>query len=73
MSLFKLWCRIFVFDANNWPDLKKHAETLMYFTMISFITGLYSLIKWSSVGYTPLVITSIYCIISEITEASLLG
>lgn len=74
MKPFKIWCKLFGFNTKNWPELKQqHAEILMYFTMLSFITGLYSLIKWSSVGYTPLVITSIYCVISEIIAALLLA
>ncbi len=74
MRPFAIWTFLFNFDAQQWPERQvRQIETLLYFTMLSFLTGVYSLAKWLSADHSALIITSIYCIFAEVVASYLLG
>ncbi len=72
MNPITLWRGLFLPKTNNWDDDKLRAvDTLLFFTFMSFLTGIYSFVKWFNIDYQPLIITSIILIITQLT-ASLL-
>ena len=74
MGPFAIWSRLFFSAHVSWTDEERQrANSLMYFTMLSFFTGVYSLVKWQAAEHTPLISTSIYLIIVEIIAAAMLG
>ncbi|HAS63709.1 MAG TPA: chemotaxis protein, partial [Vibrio sp.] len=74
MRPFILWGRLFGFQPNDWSEQQRcQIEILLYFTMLSFMTGLYSLTKWYSASHLPLISTSLYCVFAEITAAIMIG
>lgn len=74
MRPFVLWGRLFGYHPNDWSEQKRwQVEILLYFTMLSFLTGIYSLAKWYFASHTPLVVTSVYCIVAEIVAAMAIG
>lgn len=71
---FTLWSRLFGYQPTDWTEQKRwQVEILLYFTLLSFLTGIYSLIKWYQVGHSPLMTSSVYCIVAEIIAAIMIG
>tara|TARA_Y100001960_G_C14732979_1_gene858649 strand:- start:33 stop:1451 length:1419 start_codon:yes stop_codon:yes gene_type:complete len=51
---------------------QRQADTLVLFTFIAFLVGLYSLIKWSKHGHESLIFTSVLLIVFELLAGSTL-
>lgn len=60
MNPFTLWRIAFLPKTNNWTaDELSYIDTLLFFTLLSICTGLYSIMKWSQYDQQLLLYTSI--------------
>ncbi|PSW18701.1 chemotaxis protein [Photobacterium sanctipauli] len=67
MTPLAIWRGLFLPSTNDWQaEDTRYVDTLLFFTLLSFFVGLYSLIKWSNHEHNLLVTTSIILISCEL-------
>lgn len=70
MNPFSLWRTLFFPQTNNWnKNQHQSVEIILFFTLLSFVTGIYSLAKWYSHGHQELIYTSLFLICAELLAA----
>ncbi|CED59033.1 methyl-accepting chemotaxis protein [Moritella viscosa] len=73
MNPFSLWRTLFFPQRNNW-DKNQHqiVEIILFFTLLSFISGIYSFVKWYSHDHQAMIYTSLFLICAELIAALVL-
>ncbi|SDJ22017.1 Methyl-accepting chemotaxis protein [Ferrimonas sediminum] len=67
MNPVTLWRHCFQPQDAQWTNEQtRYVDTALFFLFLSFLTGVYSLVKWSSNGHEVLTQTSILLIIVEL-------
>ena len=70
MNPATLWRSAFMPRQTQWTRTQqRQADILSLFTLIAFLVGIYSLIKWSKHGHESLIFTSILLIALELISA----
>jgi methyl-accepting chemotaxis protein len=67
MTPLSLWRVAFLPKKNDWDENQlQHVDLILFFTLLSFATGIYSFTKWYKLDHQALILTSIILIISEL-------
>lgn len=67
MTPLSLWRAAFLPKKHDWDENQlQHVDLILFFTLLSFATGIYSFAKWSQHGHQALIFTGIVLIISEL-------
>ncbi|MGF1756808.1 methyl-accepting chemotaxis protein [Photobacterium sagamiensis] len=67
MTPLAFWRKLFLPSSESWQgEQARHVETLLFFTLLSFFVGLYSLIKWFQHDHSLLVLTSLILVGCEV-------
>jgi methyl-accepting chemotaxis protein len=67
MTPFTLWRSAFLPKSHCWDsDELRNIDTLLFFTLLSICTGLYSIMKWNQYDHQLLLYTSIGVVIAQI-------
>ncbi|MCW8327493.1 methyl-accepting chemotaxis protein [Photobacterium sp. SDRW27] len=73
MTPLAIWRTLFLPSSHRWQgEQARHVDTLLFFTLLSFFVGLYSLIKWSSHDHSLLVMTSLLLVGCELMAGTVL-
>lgn len=73
MNPFSLWRTLFIPAKNNWDEIQKQSvDVILFFTFLSFLSGLYSFTKWFGAGHEFLIMSSIYLLAAEIIAGVIL-
>ncbi|MEH6465078.1 MAG: methyl-accepting chemotaxis protein [Shewanella psychromarinicola] len=67
MTPFTLWRSAFLPKSHSWgSDELRNIDTLLFFTLLSICTGLYSIMKWNQYENQLLLYTSVGVVITQI-------
>ncbi|UXI02148.1 methyl-accepting chemotaxis protein [Photobacterium sp. TY1-4] len=73
MTPLAIWRGLFLPAASDWQgEQARYVDTLLFFTLLSFFVGAYSLIKWFSHDHQLLVMTSLALIGCELFAGAIL-
>jgi methyl-accepting chemotaxis protein len=73
MTPFTLWRSAFLPKSHSWSsDELRNIDTLLFFTLLSICTGLYSIMKWNQYDHQVLLYTSVAVVIAQIGAGLLL-
>ncbi|WP_445946904.1 methyl-accepting chemotaxis protein [Shewanella sp.] len=73
MTPFTLWRGAFLPKSHSWStDELRNIDTLLFFTLLSVCTGLYSIMKWNQYDHQILLYTSVGVVIAQISAGLLL-
>ncbi|MDX2319816.1 MAG: chemotaxis protein, partial [Moritella sp.] len=73
MNPFSLWRTLFFPQKNDWDKNQiQFVEIILFFTLLSFITGIYSFVKWYNHDQQMLIYTSLFLIFAEFAAALVL-
>lgn len=73
MNPFSLWRTLFFPQKNNWDKNQiQLVEIILFFTFLSFVTGIYSFVKWYNHGQQVLIYTSLFLLCAELIAALVL-
>ncbi len=72
MTPLAIWRAMFMPKSHQWrPEQLRFVDTLMFFTLLSLFTGLYSLFKWLQHDHTLLIYTSFLLIGAELLAGAI--
>ncbi len=72
MTPLAIWRAMFMPESHQWrPEQLRFVDTLMFFTLLSLFTGLYSLFKWLQHDHTLLIYTSFLLIGAELLAGAI--
>ncbi|EAS43906.1 chemotaxis protein [Photobacterium profundum] len=67
MTPISIWRHLFLPPSHQWnTEQARYVDTLVFFTLLSFFVGMYSLIKWYKHDHSLLIITSLLLIACEV-------
>ncbi|WP_076538760.1 methyl-accepting chemotaxis protein [Shewanella sp. UCD-KL21] len=73
MTPLAIWRAAFFPTNNTWNDTQlRYVEVILFFSLLSLFTGLYSLFKWLQFDHSLLIYISIFLIIAEISAGLIL-
>ncbi|GGI87522.1 methyl-accepting chemotaxis protein [Shewanella gelidii] len=73
MTPLALWRALFLDKGlQRTTQSYQFIDTLLFFTLLSFFTGLYSLMKWYQHQHEPLILTSVLLIMTQLTAGTAL-
>ncbi|MFT7680987.1 MAG: methyl-accepting chemotaxis protein [Moritella dasanensis] len=73
MNPFSLWRTLFFPQKNAWDKNQiQFVEIILFFTLLSFVTGIYSFLKWYNNDQQILIYTSLFLIAAEFIAALVL-
>ncbi|QUM75650.1 chemotaxis protein [Moritella sp. 24] len=73
MNPFSLWRTLFFPVQNDWDDNQHQCvEIILFFTLLSFVTGIYSFVKWYNHDHQALIYTALLLTSAELIAALVL-
>ncbi|MFT5880525.1 MAG: methyl-accepting chemotaxis protein [Moritella sp.] len=67
MTPLSLWRGAFLPKQNDWDENQlQHIDLILFFTLLSFATGIYSFTKWYKLDHQALILTALILIVSEL-------
>ncbi len=73
MTPLSLWRSSFLPNKHDWDKSQlQYIELILFFTLLSFATGIYSFVKWYQHGHQALIFTALILIASELVAGLVL-
>ena len=73
MNPFSLWRKLFFPQQHNWDKSQSQlVEIILFFTLLSFLSGIYSFVKWYNHDHQAMIYTSLFLICAELIASLVL-